>query len=271
MDRIQGYAKVVRNLLKNTCSDDEDEYALLTEAIGSINESAGHIADCMVSHGNKLRLIELEKSFVGSPNFLKADRVLISSGTLYKIDRTGAPTSYIFHLFNDAFSYSEEAALGYKLHRLTEFDSNCIISENPNPSPTYPHSFVIISAQKSFVVAASSRDIRDVWFRDFTNALENWRKKNVVQNNFNKNLGVMTTTEQLVIAPVWAPDAHATCCTVCHAEFSLWKRKHHCRNCGILCCHDCSSSTRILPHIDPKNAVRVCATCVKRLNRDSVV
>lgn len=149
-----------------------------------MNEAAGYITDVMLVHDNKIRILEIEKKFILTPQFLKQERVFIREGTLYKIDRTGYPTPYIFHLFNDAFAYSEETSLGLKLHRLTEMDSNFQVIENPNPSDDYPHSFVIVSSQKSFVVAASSLEIRNSWFSDFKSALESWTKKQSIIISF---------------------------------------------------------------------------------------
>ena len=48
------------------------------------------------------------------------------------------------------------------------------------------------------------------------------------------------------------PDAEGTGCSICHCEFSLVRRRHHCRKCGALVCGECSD------HFLPD---RVCDTC----------
>ncbi|KAL0616111.1 RUN and FYVE domain-containing protein 2 [Plecturocebus cupreus] len=46
---------------------------------------------------------------------------------------------------------------------------------------------------------------------------------------------------------VWLKDKEATHCKLCEKEFSLSKRKHHCRNCGEIFCNACSDNELPLP------------------------
>ncbi|MBN3271616.1 RUFY1 protein, partial [Polyodon spathula] len=57
----------------------------------------------------------------------------------------------------------------------------------------------------------------------------------------------------------WLKDDEAAQCKQCQKEFSIARRKHHCRNCGDIYCNTCSSNELALPSY-PK-AVRVCDTC----------
>ncbi|XP_028651787.1 RUN and FYVE domain-containing protein 2 isoform X3 [Erpetoichthys calabaricus] len=58
---------------------------------------------------------------------------------------------------------------------------------------------------------------------------------------------------------VWLKDKDASHCRLCQAEFSISRRKHHCRNCGEIFCNSCSDNELPLP-ASPK-PVRVCNTC----------
>ncbi|XP_048865005.1 RUN and FYVE domain-containing protein 2 isoform X5 [Brienomyrus brachyistius] len=58
---------------------------------------------------------------------------------------------------------------------------------------------------------------------------------------------------------VWLKDRDATHCKLCEKEFSISRRKHHCRNCGEIFCNACSDNELPLP-ASPK-PVRVCDTC----------
>uniref|UniRef100_A0A3Q2QIJ1 RUN and FYVE domain containing 2 n=1 Tax=Fundulus heteroclitus TaxID=8078 RepID=A0A3Q2QIJ1_FUNHE len=58
---------------------------------------------------------------------------------------------------------------------------------------------------------------------------------------------------------VWLKDKDATHCKLCEKEFSISRRKHHCRNCGEIFCNGCSDNELPLP-ASPK-PVRVCDTC----------
>ncbi|XP_075065892.1 RUN and FYVE domain-containing protein 1-like [Mixophyes fleayi] len=57
----------------------------------------------------------------------------------------------------------------------------------------------------------------------------------------------------------WLKDDEAIGCKQCNKEFSISRRKHHCRNCGDIFCNTCSSNELSLPSY-PK-PVRVCDTC----------
>eukprot|EP00472_Partenskyella_glossopodia_P014082 CAMPEP_0197530812 /NCGR_PEP_ID=MMETSP1318-20131121/33006_1 /TAXON_ID=552666 /ORGANISM="Partenskyella glossopodia, Strain RCC365" /LENGTH=540 /DNA_ID=CAMNT_0043086791 /DNA_START=353 /DNA_END=1975 /DNA_ORIENTATION=- len=66
------------------------------------------------------------------------------------------------------------------------------------------------------------------------------------------------------VPPFWIPDSSAASCSGCERPFSLIVRRHHCRGCGKVMCHDCTSTCRLLSqYIDyygPKPQ-RVCQRC----------
>jgi len=58
---------------------------------------------------------------------------------------------------------------------------------------------------------------------------------------------------------VWKDSRECTHCKDCVQEFTLTRRKHHCRNCGDVFCQRCSDNQMELPsHAKP---VRVCDRC----------
>ncbi|CAG5991975.1 unnamed protein product [Menidia menidia] len=57
----------------------------------------------------------------------------------------------------------------------------------------------------------------------------------------------------------WLKDDEATHCKQCQKEFSISRRKHHCRNCGDIYCNGCSSNELALPSYP--RPVRVCDMC----------
>ncbi|CAM9920621.1 unnamed protein product [Scytosiphon promiscuus] len=62
-----------------------------------------------------------------------------------------------------------------------------------------------------------------------------------------------------VDASLWVPDDMALNCCVCKAEFTMYRRRHHCRTCGRVACDDCSSK-RI-------RGDRTCLLCWDRIGR----
>ncbi|OQR81763.1 phosphatidylinositol-3-phosphate 5-kinase [Thraustotheca clavata] len=65
----------------------------------------------------------------------------------------------------------------------------------------------------------------------------------------------------------WMPDSTCKACPECGESFNLFKRRHHCRLCGMIFCHACS------PHmIDgtsygySNQSIRICKKCFKSLD-----
>lgn len=61
--------------------------------------------------------------------------------------------------------------------------------------------------------------------------------------------------------PIWIPDVEAPKCMSCSANFTVVKRRHHCRNCGKVFCARCSSNSVPLPKFGHMKPVRVCNKC----------
>lgn len=66
----------------------------------------------------------------------------------------------------------------------------------------------------------------------------------------------------------WTPDSMTTKCKGCSREFSMTRRKHHCRHCGEIFCKNCSEQVAPLPNEQGQltKPVRVCDGCWDILN-----
>ena len=74
----------------------------------------------------------------------------------------------------------------------------------------------------------------------------------------------------------WEDDSASLMCHLCASKFSFMKRRHHCRMCGVLCCHDCSSKKFPLAVVGAAKtkeaetkAQRACDGCFNRLSTDT--
>jgi len=71
----------------------------------------------------------------------------------------------------------------------------------------------------------------------------------------------------------WIPDCRVNRCFGCSVDFSLMRRKHHCRSCGRIFCHSCSSY-RVEPPTYGETQIqkqRMCAPCAEnaRLSKET--
>lgn len=67
---------------------------------------------------------------------------------------------------------------------------------------------------------------------------------------------------QLVSRPKWMDDDESDRCCNCDSQFSISRRRSHCRCCGLLHCSDCMSPNEVpIPYMGYHKPVKVCATC----------
>lgn len=70
-------------------------------------------------------------------------------------------------------------------------------------------------------------------------------------------------------APAWKEDSECQSCFRCRSDFSTLRRRHHCRACGQIFCHACSSKTAAIPKYGIEKEVRVCDLCFEKLKVNS--
>lgn len=67
------------------------------------------------------------------------------------------------------------------------------------------------------------------------------------------------------VKPDWFPDNGSAACTICSRKFTLFFRRHHCRNCGGLVCRVCApvQNSKPIPRLQMHKPVRHCRVCYK--------
>mmetsp|Transcript_19301 Transcript_19301/g.41712 ORF Transcript_19301/g.41712 Transcript_19301/m.41712 type:complete len:332 (+) Transcript_19301:127-1122(+) len=64
----------------------------------------------------------------------------------------------------------------------------------------------------------------------------------------------------------WVPDDEQSRCFGCKDPFTLFRRRHHCRNCGRIFCNPCSGRRIPLGNIGYTQPVRVCNVCFSSIS-----
>ncbi|XP_056639814.1 WD repeat and FYVE domain-containing protein 3 isoform X1 [Diorhabda sublineata] len=66
----------------------------------------------------------------------------------------------------------------------------------------------------------------------------------------------------------WLKDEGADYCAACNIKFSIYERRHHCRNCGQVFCSKCSKFECEISRLRILKPVRVCQNCYAALKAD---
>lgn len=74
------------------------------------------------------------------------------------------------------------------------------------------------------------------------------------RESWNKQVAALSCPDQLYYKLVfevgkkkWLADSFSKCCLQCHFVFTTTRRRHHCRACGVLVCHACSTKKVMFP------------------------
>ncbi|XP_068245244.1 WD repeat and FYVE domain-containing protein 3 isoform X2 [Palaemon carinicauda] len=70
------------------------------------------------------------------------------------------------------------------------------------------------------------------------------------------------------VADHWVRDDGSDGCAYCQVKFSIYERRHHCRNCGHLFCSKCSRFESEISRLRILKPVRVCQKCYTSLKHD---
>lgn len=119
-----------------------------------------------------------------------------------------------------------------------------------------------------------------------SNGLQDEDEENEDHHTSRRNYSISTSpsTSHPQSPPKWIPDHQVPKCMSCESQFTAFRRRHHCRNCGKLMrqqhlsnfhykeifflggifCGVCSSCQRPLPKFGLTKPVRVCRACFVR-------
>ena len=187
------------------------EYASWDNAVIIIQEYVTSIDQSLRTCRNSENMAEIRGSFATLEPLLEqilySDRVFIREGDLLKLCRKKQKLFH-FWLFNDYVLYGTQVksmlSRSYHFHRALKL-ATCSIQIHVSQSLRY--AFEIHSAEKSFIVIASSEEERGAWMHDLTNAIETLQKLN--------SNSQIASDRCLVAAPLWVNDKECNSCQVC--------------------------------------------------------
>ena len=138
----------------------------------------------------------------------------------------------------------------HALHRQSKHQCAYIIK--PTSSSTCKVEFIAsLSTVHEYENVWSSYAVRALWTR--------------VAENLSVLEQVITSerlSSQIVTKQEWIPDENRKACYLCCKSFTLFRRKHHCRVCGEVCCVYCSLYHILILPVFGLIEVRVCKACV---------
>jgi hypothetical protein len=249
VQRIPRYKLLLEQLLKFTNQDHQD-FQNLNQALKLVSVVALHVNEQVRKRENTEKILSIQSLFGDDVNFVVPGRFYVFDGKLKKVCRK-ADKKFYFILFNDSFAYGSERVLGYQLHHLIPINNAFSVDDLPDYDGKFR--FKINSIEKSFILYAEDLLIKRRWLECL--------KKCVDESMLSPRLNTVAGD----IAPVWTADGHSKC-EICSTEFSIVKRRHHCRNCGRLVCGTCSSHREILYKSKSKEKERVCDPCYAELS-----
>jgi hypothetical protein len=252
VQRIPRYRLLLESVLKYTPNEHPDK-VLIEDCLSELDVVLNSINQAAKEAEEYFALINLEKQFRegASTHLAIFGRKLIKTGILIKEGRA-SEAHYTFFLFNDLLIYCHGNGTLLSLfviHSRIPINEKFSFRDVPDKEGK-SHRIAILSIQKSFIMQAQSSEDKSDWMTALQQARDSKNRISVDSDEkFNEE-----------VAPLWEPNEASKFCSVCVEEFSLLRRRHHCRKCGKLVCAECSENSMIIKHSTMK-AERVCDTC----------
>lgn len=148
------------------------DYADCHDALKVITEVTSTLQHSLVRLENLQKLTELQRDLVGIENLITPGREFIREGCLHKLTKKGLQQR-MFFLFSDMLLYTSRGVSGTSHFRIRGLlPLRGMLVEESESEWSVPHCFTIYAAQKTIVVAASTRLEKGKWVHDLNTAIE---------------------------------------------------------------------------------------------------
>ncbi|KFV66598.1 FERM, RhoGEF and pleckstrin domain-containing protein 2, partial [Dryobates pubescens] len=175
IQRLMHYKLILGRLCKHYTAEHWD-FADCRNALKEVTEMTSQLQHSLIRLENFQKLTELQHDLIGIDNLTAPGREFIREGCLYKLTKKGLQQR-MFFLFSDMLLYTSKGVTGtnqFKIHGHLPLHG-MLVEESENEWAV-PHCFTIYSAQKTIVVAASTRLEMGKWMEDLNMAIEMAKK-----------------------------------------------------------------------------------------------
>ncbi|RLN70251.1 hypothetical protein BBJ28_00019787, partial [Nothophytophthora sp. Chile5] len=284
IQRIPRYKLLLQRVCELTPAEHPDA-AFLTEAVARVSAAASLINETVRRQENLEIVLQAQQQFAGQLSLFTPDRRLLKAGRLTKMS-TKRQEEVMLHLFNDILLYSGVLLTGgYRVRRLVHLRSKAVGVKTELPTAIRALfeqqskrrvrrdcGFVVTSREKTFILFAETPEAQREWVDAISAAARDAQQQQQQKQTPLGDAGdgggnnVDSCESPADAAALWVPDEVAGACTICHASFRVFFRRHHCRRCGAVVCGNCSSRRSPLFVGDSARAERVCSPCFQVLN-----
>ncbi|XP_067897848.1 FERM, ARHGEF and pleckstrin domain-containing protein 2 isoform X2 [Heterodontus francisci] len=243
IQRLMHYKLILERLCKHYRPDHRD-YRDCRDALKEVREMSTQLHNSLIRLENFQKLTELQRDLIGVDNLILPGRDFIREGCLYKLTKKGLQQR-MFFLFSDMLLYTSKgvtASNQFKVHGQLPL-YGMIIEESENEW-SVPHCFTIFSAQKTIVVAASSRVEMGKWIEDLNMAIEVVKKSNEKRDTtLESNVCDRSnrSSDEVSLEQESEDDTHSS-------HSSLDKQTHHRANTTMHVCWHRNTSVSMLDH-----------------------
>ncbi|XP_029285268.1 FERM, ARHGEF and pleckstrin domain-containing protein 2 isoform X2 [Cottoperca gobio] len=175
IQRLMHYKLILERLCKHYSPNHRD-HDDCKEALKEVAEIATQLQSSLIRLENFQKLTELQRDLIGIENLTAPGREFIREGCLYKLTKKGLQQR-MFFLFSDMLLYTSKGVTAtnqFKVHG--QLPLHGMIVEESENEWSVPHCFTIYSAQRTIVVAASSKVEMGKWIEDLNFAIDMAKK-----------------------------------------------------------------------------------------------
>ncbi|KOX69798.1 FYVE, RhoGEF and PH domain-containing protein 4 [Melipona quadrifasciata] len=232
-----------------------DTAFFLVEALELVSTAANHTNDAMKKIDKFKKLLEIQESIYDTTDLVSATRELVKEGRIVKISaRSGDHQERHLFLFTDLLLLCSMRLIPGPLYRLRAkfLIENLQVIEGDNLETA--NTFYVRDEDKSVELYTHAAEEKAAWLEALFDTMQEMMKRKASLKTGDVKTLVLKTDD-------------VSRCMICEVIFSVMKRKHSCRACGIVICSKCSNQKLLFE--DNKN-MRVCRLCYAALTQPLV-